>query len=36
MAAKDTRIAPILIAIRDDRIIERIGAGGLGRDGRRI
>ena len=36
MPAEDARIALILIAVRDDRIIERIGAGGLGRGGRRI
>jgi hypothetical protein len=31
MAAEDIRVAVILIAVRNCWIIERIGAGGLGR-----
>ena len=36
MPAEDVRVAVILIAVRDHRIIKRIGAGGLGRGGRGI
>ena len=36
MPAEDVRIAVILIAVRNHRIIKRIGAGGLGRGGRGI